>query len=195
MQHRMFPFTIRYGGYPGLVAWYYKKISLAGDFSSGNTAQLCLRRFAKILPPDFVTLSCNTSSIAAKTRRIRTQNILANRSCQIMRYCPKFCFGEHNVRNRKIISQNRQNTFYPKIKGVLQFQYELGGDGGDRTHDLLTASQTLSQSMISIPPPKKRLMCAPRRAAYFLIRLTAFRTAFPTRLTSLYVLPLLLVKL
>ena len=50
---------------------------------------MCLRRFAEILSPDFVTLSCNTSSIAAKTRRIRTQNILANRSCPIMRYCLK----------------------------------------------------------------------------------------------------------
>ena len=53
-----------------------------------NAAPLCLRRIAEILYPYFVALSCNTSSIAAKARRIRMQNILANRSCQMMRYCP-----------------------------------------------------------------------------------------------------------
>ncbi|MGN1008057.1 MAG: hypothetical protein ACI4PV_03855 [Butyricicoccus sp.] len=47
----------------------------------GSTAQLQLRRFTEILRPDFVAIFCNTSSIAAKLRRISSQNFLANRSC------------------------------------------------------------------------------------------------------------------
>ena len=35
-------------------------------------------------------VSCNTSSIAAKPRRVSTQNLLANRSCSIMWYYLKF---------------------------------------------------------------------------------------------------------
>ena len=63
-----------------------------------NAAPLCLRRIAEILYPYFVALSCNTSSIAAKARRIRMQNILANRSCQMMRRCLNYPFPAQNPR-------------------------------------------------------------------------------------------------
>ena len=56
------------------------------DNALGQYRTIKLRCFAEILRPDFVALSCNTSSIAAKTRLIRTQNLLANHSCSIMRY-------------------------------------------------------------------------------------------------------------
>ena len=58
------------------------------DNALGQYRTIKLRCFAEILRPDFVALSCNTSSIAAKTRLIRTQNLLANHSCSIMRHCP-----------------------------------------------------------------------------------------------------------
>ena len=57
------------------------------QWTYGNTAQLKLRRFAEILCLDFVAIFCNTSGIAAKPRLVSTQNLLANRSCSIIRYC------------------------------------------------------------------------------------------------------------
>ena len=60
------------------------------QWTCGNTAQLKLRRFAEILCLDFVAIFCNTSGIAAKPRLVSTQNLLANRSCSIMRYCLTF---------------------------------------------------------------------------------------------------------
>ena len=73
---------------------------------------------------------------------------------------------------------------------------DFGGDKRDRTADLLNAIQALSQSMISMPPPKnRRLMCAPRRAAYFLIPLSRFSHGFSSS-NDLIICPALLpVKL
>ena len=65
------------------------------NYSCGSLRRLrsrCRGVLRKFCALTLLQFHGNTSSITAKLRRVRTQNLLANRSCSIMRYYPPLIF-------------------------------------------------------------------------------------------------------
>ena len=70
----------------------------------------------------------NTSSITAKPRLVSTQNLLANRSCPMMRYCLKFSF----------LTETLTLPCYDggtKSERVMKIELREKGSGADRAAD------------------------------------------------------------